>query len=284
MINRMAPYLFLGCLILTLLALGCEEAPPPVVEAPVEEAPAKAKPGDMVLIPAGEFTMGTDENPAAGGLAYASPAHLVKMEKPYYIDVYEVTNGQWSKFLIETKFRPEGDWRRYYSIGKEDYPVANVTWDDAKAYCEHIDGRLPTEAEWERAARGPENSIFPWGDKYDPSKSNCNEMGYKDTVEVGRFEADKSGYGVYDTMGNLQEWTSEKLKPYRKSPVPRGDPTFRRGYISARGGSYAMKGSSMPLYTRAAYLPKSQYGIGFRCVKDSEEEIAASEDKPKSEN
>ena len=281
MVNRMVPYLSLGCLILTLLTVGCEEAPPPVAEAPVEEMPAKAKPGDMVLVPAGEFTMGTDEKPRAGGLPLASPAHLVKIEKPYHIDVYEVTNGQWSRFLIESKFRPEGDWRRYYTIGKEDYPVANVTWEDAKAYCEHIGGRLPTEAEWERAARGPENSMFPWGDKYDPSKSNCNEMGYKDTVEVGRFESDKSGYGAYDMMGNLQEWTSEKLKPYEKSPVAR-DRSFRLGYISTRGGSYAMRGSSMPLYTRAAFLPKSQYGIGFRCVKDVEEEGEASEEKSKS--
>ena len=236
----------------------------------------------MVVIPAGEFMMGTNDKPPAGGPALASPEHLVKMENSYQIDVYEVTNGQWIKFLTESRYKAEGDWRRYYSIGKEDYPVANVTWADAKAYCEHLGGRLPTEAEWERAARGPENYPFPWGEKYDPSKSNCNEMGYKDTAEVGRFESDKSGYGAYDMMGNLQEWTSEKLKPYKKSPVA-GQGLFRRGYISTRGGSYAMKGSSMPLHTRAAFLPKSQYGIGFRCVKDVEEEGAESKNKAESD-
>ena len=108
MINRIVPYLFLGCLILTLLTLGCEEAPPPVVEAPVEEMPAKAKPGDMVLVPAGEFTMGTDEKPAAGGLPLASPAHLVKIEKPYHIDVYEVTNGQWVQVSDRNQVSPGG--------------------------------------------------------------------------------------------------------------------------------------------------------------------------------
>ena len=146
--------------------------------------------------------MGTDNVPKnAAGLE--TPAHNVTMDKPYHIDVYEVTNGQWIKFLTESGTKVESNWRPMYSIGKEDVPVTNLTLDDSKAYCEWAGSRLPTEAEWERAARGPENFSYPWGDTYDPSKSNTNDTSYHRPVDVGMFETDKSGYGVYDMMGNV---------------------------------------------------------------------------------
>jgi formylglycine-generating enzyme required for sulfatase activity len=229
----------------------------------------------MVLIPAGEFMMGNDDVPEiAPGLE--TPAHKVTMDKPYYIDVYEVTNGQWIKFLTESRTKVESNWRPMYSIGKEDFPVSNLTLDDAKAYCEWAGGRLPTEAEWERAARGPENFSFPWGNVYDPSKSNTNDMNFNGLVEVGSFETDKSGYGVYDMMGNVQEWTNDRLRPYPKSKA-RNNPAFtgRFRLYALRGSSFAFKGSSMNLMTRSGYPAKAQYGTGFRCAKDAEEEAPA---------
>ena len=263
--------LLIGSLALT----GCSEPPPPEPEAPVDLPPPPPKPGDMVLIPAGEFMMGTDDVPKTSqGLE--TPAHKVTMDQPYYIDVFEVTNGQWIKFLTESRTKVESNWRPMYSIGKEDFPVSNLTLDDAKAYCEWAGKRLPTEAEWERAARGPDNFRFPWGDVYDPSKSNTNDMSYNNLTEVGSFETDKSGYGVYDMMGNVQEWTGDRLRPYPKSKARNNDAfTSRFKLYALRGSSFQFKGSSMNLMTRSGYPAKAQYGTGFRCAKDAEEEAPA---------
>lgn len=268
----------LGVLLLaasSLAWLSCAQT----VEAPddmsaLEPEPELPKPGDMVLIPAGEFVMGTDEK-RTGRPALESPERKVDLPA-YKMDVYEVTHGQWIRFTTKGEYGPEGNWRQFYSIGKEDFPVTNVTWEDAKAFCEWAEKRLPTEAEWEKAARGAEGNKYPWGNKFDAYKSNCNEKGYGNTIEVGQMPSDKSVYEVYDLMGNAQEWTSEELKPYPKSPIRRS-PEFRRGYIAVRGGSYAMKGGSMSLYTRSGFFPKSQYGIGFRCAQDVEVEEGAEE-------
>ncbi|MGH9340216.1 MAG: formylglycine-generating enzyme family protein [Acidobacteriota bacterium] len=250
-----------------LLLLGCTTpaVPDPVATAPVADQPAQPLPGEMVAIPAGEFIMGSDEKPQSGP-AVAMPQHTVNLPE-YQIDVYEVTNGEFLKFETESNYEAEGDWRQYYSFGKEDFPVANLTWTDAQAYCEWAGKRLPTEAEWEKAARGAEGSEYPWGETWDPTKSNVNEMGYANTVEVGQFELDKSPFGLYDTMGNVQEWTSDPLKPYPGSPL-RGSDVFNYGNIAVRGGSYALKGGSMALWSRSSFPKNMQAGIGCRCVKD----------------
>ncbi len=262
-------YIFISLILFVFgIALpSCSAVEEPEIIAPAE--PVKATPGDMILIPAGEFVMGTD-NAGSGGLAIASPTHRVDLPA-YHIDVFEVTHGQWMKFTVGSDYSPKGNWRRYYSIGKEDFPVTNVTWEDAKAYCEWTGGRLPTEQEWEKAARGAEGSRYPWGDVWDATKSNCSEIGHRNTIEVGHIDADKSGYGLYDVMGNAQEWTSDKLTPYPDSPVRRNK-AFRQGFMAIRGGSYALKGRSMGLYSRTGYKSDVQYGIGFRCAKDAEQE------------
>ena len=256
---------FLGIIILTW---GCSNKPVEQVAgegAPGEEATeAKPMPGDVVTIPAGEFTMGTDNDLSRYKLA--EPAHTVDLPA-YQIDVYEVTNGQFVRFQLESDYKAQGDWRSYYTIGREDYPVANVTWDDAKAFCEWAGGRLPTEAEWEKAARGTEQLKYPWGPVFDWTKANTNEHGVRDTVEVGSIPTDKSPYGCYDMFGNLQEWTSEKLAPY--PDAKQVDPkVFKRGLIALRGSSYALKGESMGLYSRTGAVADAQQGYGFRCVKD----------------
>ncbi len=246
--------------------LGCGEADAPADEAMVIEPEiVMPKPGESVLIPAGEFIMGTDQQAPP---QLAAPQRTIDLPA-YSIDVYEVTLGEWIKFITEANFQPEGNWRQFYSIGKEDHPVSNVTWEDAKTYCEWAGKRLPTEQEWEKAARGPDSYRFPWGDVWDATKSNSSEIGIRNTMEVGEMTTDKSPYGLYDMMGNSQEWTSEKLAPYPDSPSPRDD-AFRGNYIAVRGGSYAVKGRTMGLFSRSGYDPDSQYGIGFRCAKDVE--------------
>ena len=264
----------------TLLAAACtpaQEVESDAPSEPVEESPPKPQHGDFVTIPAGEFTMGSDIRP--DGLkdrpALYEPEHTVDLPA-YQIHVFEVTNAEFTRFQIEGDYVAEGDWRRFSSIEKGYYPVANVTWEDAKGYCEWIGGRLPTEAEWEKAARSPDGRPYPWGDKWDPTKSNCNEKGHQTLVEVGEIETDSSPYDVRDMMGNVQEWVSDEFMAYPRSPA-RENPYFQRGWFSARGGSYAIKGKSSPLWTRAAYLPRGQYGTGFRCAKDVEGEASEGE-------
>lgn len=257
-------------LFLIMFFAACGPAEEEVAEEAVPAEPEIVKPeiGSMVTIPAGEFTMGSDTRP--GNPPLAKPAHTVYLPE-YEIDVYEVTNGEWARFHIESDYEPEGDWRSFYKIGKENYPVANVTQADAKAYCEWAGKRLPTEAEWEKAARGPEGSPYPWGDIFDWKKSNVSEHGIRDTQEVGSIEADKSGYGLYDVMGNVQEWTSDILKPYEGGETS-GIKAYNGKFVAVRGASYAVKGDSTLLWSRHAYLPSAQYGIGFRCARGGEEE------------
>jgi formylglycine-generating enzyme required for sulfatase activity len=264
-----APILIaLLCFLLCLV--GCA----PAEEQAGEEALAEAdyveipQPGEMVTIPAGTFMLGSNKMP--GSPPMAAPAHEIELPE-FEIDVYEVTNGQFARFQIESDYEAVGDWRSFYTIGKEDYPVANVTWDDAKAFCEWDGKRLPTEAEWERAARGPEGFAFPWGDVFDYNKANTNEHGVRDTLEVGSMVEDKTGYGLYDTMGNVQEWTSEILAPYPEGKS-QGITAYNGNYVAVRGASYAMKGESMRLWTRSGYFANSQFGIGFRCARGGEAE------------
>ncbi len=233
-------------------------------QASVPDRPAV---GSTVLIPAGEFKMGSSKKIIAAN--YAAPEQKVNLPA-YEIDVYEVTNGQWIEFSTQSNFEAESNWRSFYTVGKENFPVSNITLDDAKAYAKWAKKRLPTEAEWEKAARGPEGFAFPWGNTWDWSKSNCGENGRGNTTEVGEMKYDKSPYGVYDMMGNVMEWTADPFKAYKGSPIANNE-NFTRGYYTVRGASFVMypsKGEGMFLWTRQAYFPKSQYGIGFRCVKD----------------
>ena len=240
---------------------------------PTEEASTEAMPtepemvkpeiGSMVTIPAGEFTMGSEIR--AGNPPLAKPAHAVNLPE-FEIDVYEVTNGEYARFNVESDYKSEGDWRSFYKIGKEDYPVANVTMADAQAYCEWAGKRLPAEAEWEKAARGPEGSAYPWGELFDWRNANVSEHGLRDTQEVGLLETDKSAYGLYDVMGNVQEWTSDLLKAY-EGGTTKGVKAYNNKFVAVRGASYAIKGDSTLLWSRHAYLPSAQYGLGFRCAK-----------------
>lgn len=260
-------------LLIGVSAAGCATTEEEIVpdEAAQMDAPQEERllPGDMVLIPAGEFMMGSDENP--GSPPFAEPAHPVELPE-YYMDAYEVTNGEFARFQLESDYEAEGDWRSSYTIGKEDFPVANVTLEDARAFCEWADKRLPTEAEWEKAARGPDNLSYPWGTEFDATITNTNENGIRNVVEVGT-SGDESGYGLYDTMGNVQEWTSDILRPYEgASAEVQNHPAVNGDYYVVRGASYAMKGRSMHLWTRSGYLPKSQFGLGFRCARDAEGE------------
>lgn len=240
-----------------------------------------------IEIPAGEFIMGTDSERAD---IQNKPAHREKL-KAYFIDKYPVTNVQYAKFIAITKHRPPLDWENgKIPDNKILHPVTMVTWYDAKTYCEFASKRLPTEAEWEKAARGPGGNRWPWGDKMDSNRVNTY-YNVGSTTVVTRYDSGKSPYGVYDMAGNVSEWTASDFAPYRGSNAPAalfkakalvaGTPEDKamkvgdflelddRVFKVRRGGSWKSDPFSTSAYHRNYSMPHyASDFFGFRCVKD----------------
>lgn len=191
----------------------------------------------LVEVPAGSFSMGSND------YADEKPVHTVHLDK-YYIGKYEVTVGQFKKFCNATgKTMPEQpSWNN-----RDDHPVVNVTWNDAKAYCDWAGLRLPTEAEWEKAARGPSTGSgqarkYPWGNKWNSSKCNSSENGdsYTNTSPVGSFPSGVSPYGAYDMAGNVWEWCNDWYDGSYYGSSPSSNPTGPSSGSARvlRGGSW----------------------------------------------
>jgi len=222
---------------------------------------------EMVFIPAGKFKMGTDD-----GDYEEQPEHIVTLSA-FWIDRYEVTNKQYGKFCKETGYRKPA-YSKDKDLNQDKQPVTGISWDDALAYANWAKKRLPTEAEWEKAARGPNGGLFPWGNKYKKGYANLygSKDGFKFPAPVGSFPKGASYYGAMDMAGNVWEWVADYLydEYYKKSPAkdPPGPKTgtfrvFRGGswgnyYFVARGAS---RNGNFPYY-------RDQYIVGFRLVKD----------------
>ncbi|MFQ5558994.1 MAG: formylglycine-generating enzyme family protein [Nitrospinota bacterium] len=225
--------------------------------------------GGMVLIPEGEFIMGSDDR-----LKDEKPAHVV-FGKPFYIDMYEVTNGKYKNFLSETGYSPPENWTgKEYPKGKKEHPVTYVSWYDADNYCKWAGKRLPREWEWEKAARGTDGRVYPWGNVWDMYKSNNPLRALEDTQPVGSYEEGKSPYGLYDMSGNVWEWVDDHYFPHPGSDYI--NPEFGVKYRLLKGGSYwdcsfYSCGISAPVYNRAFFEPEVKgESYGFRCASDAE--------------
>lgn len=240
-----------------------------------------AEPNPMVLIPAGEFIMGSDER-----LPDEGPQHRVNLSA-YWIDVYEVTNAQYKKFIDATRRKSPAHFRnRTYPEGKADHPVAEVTWYDADAYCTWAGKRLPTDEEWEKAARGTDGQMFPWGKEFDTNRANTPQRWALlkqegDTMPVGSFPNGVSPYGLYDMSGNVWEWTASWYKAYPGNTHP--SESYGEQYKTLKGGSwwdcsFYKCGISAPVFNRAFFLRGTHNkSFGFRCARDavSDEPAAA---------
>jgi formylglycine-generating enzyme required for sulfatase activity len=253
---------------LSLFLTGCgkpKEEAPAAEAAPDTAAAPSITPGEMVLIPAGEFTFGHDGEPTT--------APMQKITTPaYYIDKYEVTMAEYLKFTVEAGYQAQGDWRSLWAPDKANFPVVNITWDDAVAYAKWAQKRLPTEVEWEKAARGEKGFRYPWGDEWQPSLSNTFESGLKAPAEVGSYAGDVSPYGVRDMLGNVKEWTADSFKPYPGSKAQNKD--FGDKFRVLRGADYATYGGKyggvqFHVALRSYYLPDAHFNFGFRCAKDA---------------
>ena len=189
----------------------------------------------------------------AGTFLYGDPPEL-KETSAYRIGKHPVTNAEYAAFVAATEHKPPRHWRSQIPPDKlADHPVVNVTWYDAMAYAEWAGGRLPTEEEWEKAARGTDGRVYPWGDERDPARCNAWEGGVRATTPVGKYSPDgDSPYSVADMAGNVWEWTVSEW----------GDE-----YRVVRGGSWA----DDQWYARCAYRSRyiSDYYfsfLGFRLV------------------
>ncbi len=233
----------------------------------------------MVKIPQGEFVMGSDQvDTAQQGAEFGTSKPLFLDEHPrhtvslpaYEIDLYEVTNGQYRAFINVTRSIPPPTWPEgRFPPEQEAWPVTGVTWFEADRYCRWAGKRLPTEAEWEKAARGTDGREFPWGNAFDEKKGNIGSTGL---APVGSFPAGASPYGVLDMAGNVSEWVADWYEPYPGSTYT--SDAFGQRFRVVRNSSW---GGSAGHYTvahfyRAAYRfyqpPDRRFrDIGFRCAR-----------------
>jgi len=257
----------------------------PMVNLPMEEKEEEKDsidiPEGMVYVPAGDFIMGSDpdRDPLADPLD-EFPQHTVYLDA-YFIDKFEVSNADYTKFVEATGHRNSIFWDNP-KFNHPDQPVVGVTWGDAAAYAEWIDKRLPTEAEWEKASRGTDGRIWPWGNEFEPTKCNFDDDkkfdghldGYATAAPVDSFHQGASPYGALHMAGNVSEWVSDwfDMDYYLVSPRenPQGPKTSGMGKKSWRGSSW-FAGFD---YVRCAYrdyddIVGSSQIIGFRCAMDA---------------
>jgi len=253
----------------------------------------------MVEIPAGEFVMGSDPtDPDSTDDEY--PEHVVYLSG-YEIDLYEVTNSEFADFLnaYGSTTSPEGyemlaaddEYRHiswdgsswYAEGGYEDHPVIEVSWYGANTFCDYYGKRLPTEAEWEKAARGgcemggdpgtcedpDDERTYPWGEGIDCDHANYSGCG-GDTTPVGSYPLGVSPYGVYDMAGNVYEWVKDRYDRYYYDDSPYQDPSGpASGSVCVlRGGSWASGTNSPRAACRGNATPGTSFSHGgFRCAR-----------------
>ena len=225
---------------------------------------------EMVEIPEGPFTMGYDQ-----GDPDEAPAHPVYL-KAFFIDLKEVTQSEYDRFVKMTKreipkvpvFEEE-----ISKLVDPDYPVVGVGWNDAFGYCRWAGKRLPTEAEWEKAARGEGRRLYPWGDKFSYTFSNIDgdDDGFLYLAPVGSYEVGRSPYGVYDMTGNVAEWVADSYDPksYQNTTFrdPSGPETSEFKVI--RGGTWRDSKLNVRITKRfSAKMWRSDATMGFRCALD----------------
>ncbi len=236
----------------------------------------KPPPG-MVLVPAGNFWMGRNPDPDPNSDIHVGARPLREISLPsFFVDVHEVTVADYRPCLDAGRcMRPAtGPDCIFWAPGFDEHPVNCVKLQDAVAYCAFVGKRVPTEAEWEKAARGVDGRGYPWGDEFDPAYGNFADGGAVDgfvkTAPVGSFPQGRSPYGVEDMAGNLWEWTTTRKKTFYDPDRPDvlGEQYAGESRI-IKGGAFTVK---RPFLARASAVDWSRQtrhslDLGFRCIK-----------------
>jgi formylglycine-generating enzyme required for sulfatase activity len=218
----------------------------------------------MALIPAGQFTMGSDN-----GDKDEKPVHTVYLND-FYIDKYEVTNALYKDCVTAGVCAQPQNVRNYDNSQYANHPVVYVDWNMAKAYCEWRGAQLPTEAQWEKAARGTDGRTYPWGEGIE-----CNKANYlgcvDDTKTVGSYENGQSPYGLYDMAGNVWEWTADWYSDtyYQSSPAENPPGPDSGQYRVLRGGALNQDAYLLRDSARLGVNPANVFlGFGIRCARN----------------
>ena len=248
---------------------------------------------NAVLIPQGAFIMGTDIEPFYGtALANSEHAKLdeapmhVRFLEAYLIEQYPVTNVEYAAFVQATNRPPPTHWKNgNFAPEDANLPVVHVSWHDSNAYAHWAGKRLPTEAEWEKACRGPDGRIYPWGNTFVPDEPESTETSQILTASltpVGTRPATASPYGVGEAAGNVWEWTADWYQPYPDPKRPTSKEATAEKQKALRGGSWLeVRDGTAERYFRCAnrlHAPPdySARNIGFRCVREAPLEKAES--------
>ncbi len=241
---------------------------------------------DMVLIPRSHFIMGSIPEIDKSAYEEETPIHIVYLTD-YYISRTPITNAAYAAFIEATCHSSPQGWRdNKFLPDKDEHPVVNVSWHDAYEYCQWLSQtsgrvfRLPTEAEWEKAARGTNAFLFPWGYKWETERCNTQEANLRSSSPVGSFQGDVSPYGVLDLAGNVFEWT---VTLWLKETV--NQVSFRYPYVHddgreqqidnekvfrlVRGGSFLRPQRYARCASRVKYISTTQMvDLGFRIVEE----------------
>jgi len=293
----MAARLCLAVVALAVLMAACApEAPPPTAtlqptmppaaktEAAATATPTKAGPSptphptntprpvatptsgpsnkpNTAYVEGGEFLLGSDM-----GNEDETPQQAMFIDA-FNIDIYPVTNAEYKEFVDATGHELPRKWEDgTFPEGAADHPVVWVTWHDAQAYADWAGKRLPTEMQWEKAARGTDGRVYPWGDTFDAAKCNSRESGVKGTSPVGSYPEGVSPCGAFDMAGNVWEWTADWYQAYRGSLYELG--RYGEQYKVLRGGSWFDGNDMMRTTTRKSFDPNQGFStIGFRCAE-----------------
>ena len=269
----------LPLLALTVLLAACDRGVAPPQGKPAPERPERPAHADMVPVSGGPFPMGSDRVDTEDRwkeFGSRRPWYLDEHPRrlltlgPFLIDRTEVTEGAFARFVNDYGYNPPPHWKDG-APERPEHPVINVNWMDAQNYCHWRGARLPTEAEWEKAARGTNGREYPWGDGFERDRANVGQLG--DTTEAGHFPEGAGPYGTLDQAGNVWEWTASWYQAYPGSGHP--DPDFGRRAKVLRGGSSGGKGGHYQLEqltSRTGYRffldPRARVAdVGFRCAQ-----------------